>query len=80
SCDLVLKNTQCIISEAQVNHDDVISGDFNLDVLYVYRLGGAATSFKDRRRIAGIYYICPSHINEQNVSLLCFCCWSLWYI
>ncbi|EHM9797806.1 amidohydrolase, partial [Salmonella enterica subsp. enterica serovar Enteritidis] len=26
------------------------------------RLGGAATTFKDRRRKAGIYNIWPSHI------------------
>ncbi|ECG5653599.1 amidohydrolase, partial [Salmonella enterica subsp. enterica serovar Weltevreden] len=61
-CDVVWKNPQGIIAEAHVNQEDVISGEINLDVLYENRLGGAATTFKDRRRKAGIYNIWPSHI------------------
>ncbi|EGD6365339.1 carbon-nitrogen hydrolase family protein [Salmonella enterica] len=61
-CDVVWKNPQGIIAEAHVNKEDVIAGEINLDVLYENRLEGAATTFKDRRRKAGIYNIWPSHI------------------
>ncbi|SUG31495.1 putative hydrolase [Salmonella enterica subsp. arizonae] len=61
-CDVVWKNPEGIIAEAHVNKEDVISGEINLDVLYENRLEGAATTFKDRRRKAGIYNIWPSHI------------------
>lgn len=44
-----------IIAEAEANKEMIITGEVDLDELYVNRESGAATTFKDRARRADLY-------------------------
>lgn len=62
-CDLAWENAAGIIAEAPTNLETTITGKVNLDLLYENRANGAATTFKDRRRLAHLYRSWPSHMH-----------------
>ncbi|NLR99890.1 carbon-nitrogen hydrolase family protein [Rhizobium sp. P38BS-XIX] len=65
-CDLAWDNPAGIVAEAKANVEMTVTGKVNLDLLYENRERGAATTFKDRRRQAGLYAAWPSHLHPQH--------------
>lgn len=61
-CDLAWDNPAGIIAQADANKEMTVTGTVDLDKLYENRKSGAATTYKDRRRQAGLYKTWPSHV------------------
>jgi predicted amidohydrolase len=59
-CD-TLWNPNGVVAEARDNEEMVIRGEVDIDALYENREQGAAPTYRDRRRRAGIYARWPSH-------------------
>ncbi|MDF3855205.1 hypothetical protein [Paracoccus pantotrophus] len=51
-----------IIAEARTNVEMTVTGTVNLDLRHENRERGAATTFRDRRRQAGLYRSGPPHL------------------
>jgi len=62
-CDLAWSNPAGISAEAPANVETTVTATVNLDLLYENRASGAATTFRDRRRQAGLYRRWPSHMH-----------------
>ncbi|WP_221831324.1 hypothetical protein [Paracoccus yeei] len=56
------ENPAGIIAEAKANVEMTVTGKVNLDLLHENRESGAAPTFRDRRRQAGLYRSWPSHL------------------
>jgi predicted amidohydrolase len=59
-CDL-LWTPDGIVAQAEPNHEVVVQGEVDIDKLYENRETGAAPTYRDRRRRAGLYGMWPSH-------------------
>lgn len=60
-CD-ALWSPNGIVAEAEPNREVVVRGDVDIDKLYENRETGAAPTYRDRRRRAGLYTEWPSHL------------------
>lgn len=67
-CDLDWDNPAGIVAEAETNREMVITGTVDLDKIYRNRESGAATTFKDRRRLAHLYHAWPSHLDGKRAA------------
>lgn len=61
-CDMIWDNPTGIIAQAEANREVIITGTVDIDKLYDNRERGAATTFKDRRRLAHLYRAWPTHL------------------
>jgi predicted amidohydrolase len=59
-CD-VLWTADGIVAQAEPNAEVVVRGEVDIDKLYENRETGAAPTYRDRRRRAGLYASWPSH-------------------
>jgi predicted amidohydrolase len=61
-CDLIWDNPAGVIAQAEANREVVVTGTVDIDRLYDNRQHGAATTYKDRRRLAHLYNAWPTHL------------------
>ena len=61
-CDTPWSDPAGIVAEAKANREMVVHGEVGLDKLYENRETGAAPTYRDRRRRAGLYARWPSHV------------------
>jgi predicted amidohydrolase len=66
-CDSLWK-PRGIVAEARTNEEEVILGEVDIDALYENRDQGAAPTYRDRRRRAGIYTRWPSHAAAEPLA------------
>ena len=59
-CDF-LWTADGIVAQAEPNAEVVVRGEIDIDKLYENREAGAAPTYRDRRRRAGVYASWPSH-------------------
>ncbi|MBI2964554.1 MAG: carbon-nitrogen hydrolase family protein [Deltaproteobacteria bacterium] len=57
-----------VLAEAEANREMVIRAEIDLDRLHENRQGGAAPTFRDRRRRASLYRAWPSHLRRPEES------------
>lgn len=67
-CDMIWDNPAGIVAQAEANREMVVTGSVDIDKLYDNRERGAATTFKDRRRLKHLYKAWPSHLHSVSHS------------
>jgi predicted amidohydrolase len=55
-----------VLAQAEPNRESVIRAELDLDALFANRQTGAAPTFRDRRRRAGLYRQWPSHLGRKE--------------
>lgn len=64
-CDTPWTAPDGVVSEAETNVEVVLRGVIDLDLVHRNREDGAAPTFRDRRRRAGLYRRWPSHLDAK---------------